>query len=124
MRVLLISDRPKACVALRQLLDQDPELSVVGEVSEPENSLIEVHDTRPDVVLLDWELSEVLANDLTLGLHSLRRPPTVVAFGEDSENRISALAAGAAAYVCRDEPSEWLLGALHRSGKLSPFALA
>ena len=124
MRVWLISDRPQARVALRRLLELDPELYVVGEVSEPENSLLEVHDTRPDLVLLDWESTSILANDLALGLHSLRRPPTVVAFGECSETRSSALAAGADAYVCRDEPPEWLLGTLHKSGKLSPFALA
>ena len=124
MRVLLISDRPQARAALRRLLAQDSELYVVGEVCEPENSLLEVHDTRPDLVLLDWELSDFLAYDLTLGLHSLRHPPTVVAFGERSETRSSALAGGADAYVCRDEPAEWLLGTLHKSGKLSPFALA
>ena len=124
MRVLLISDRPQARAALRRLLAQDSELYVIGEVSEPEDSLLEAHDTRPDLVLLDWELSDFLAYDLTLALHSLRRPPTVVAFGECSDTRSAALAGGADAYVCRDEPSEWLLGTLHKSGKLSPFALA
>ena len=109
---------------VHRLLAQDSELYVVGEVSEPETSLLEAHDTRPDLVLLDWELSDFLAYDLILSLHSLRRPPTVVAFGERSETRGAALAAGADAYVCRDEPTEWLLGTLHKSGKLSPFALA
>lgn len=124
MRVLLIGNRPQARLALRRLLEKDPGLFLVGEVAETESLLIQVHDTRPDLVLLDWELSELQAADLILGLRSLHRPPKVVAFGKSSETRYEALAAGADAFVSRDEPPEWVLDTLHSVARLSPFVVA
>jgi DNA-binding NarL/FixJ family response regulator len=124
MRVLLITSRPQARIALRHLLEMDPELYLVSEVSETDGLMLQVHDTRPDLVLLDWEQSDVEAADLILGLQSLRRPPAVVAFGECIEARYEALEAGADAFVSRDEPAEWMLDALYRIGRLSPVVVA
>lgn len=56
MRVFLADDQAKVRAALRLLLEQEPGLSVVGEVTEAKDLLAQVQVTQPDVVLLDWEL--------------------------------------------------------------------
>jgi DNA-binding NarL/FixJ family response regulator len=56
MRVFLADKQAKVRSALRLLLEQEPGLSVVGEAAEAEDLLAQVQRTRPDLVLLDWEL--------------------------------------------------------------------
>ena len=121
MRVLLIDDRPQMRSALRCLLEQEPGLSIVGEAAETKGLLAQVHEIRPDLVLLDWELPGLQAADLLPSLHVLRCPPKVVAFSERREARQEALAAGADAFVSREDPPEWLLNTLRRVGRLSPY---
>jgi DNA-binding NarL/FixJ family response regulator len=120
MRVLLTDNRTKTRAALKRLLEQEPEVSVVGEVAGAEDLLAQVQETRPDLVLLDWELSGLQATDLLSALHSLYRPLKVIAFSRNREARQEALAAGADAFVSREEPLEWLLITLHAVGGLSP----
>ena len=95
IQVLIADSQIRVRRALRLLLEQQPGLALVGAAADAQALLALLKQCCPDLVLLDWELSGILANDLTVGLHSLRRPPAVVAFGECSETRNSALAAGA-----------------------------
>lgn len=124
MRVLLTEDQTKKmCAALKRLLAQESELSVVGEAAEAMELLTQVQETHPDLVLLDWELPGLPAADLLSALHDLDFPPKVVAFGENREICHEALAAGADAFVSREEPPEWLLTTLRSVGGLSPHLL-
>jgi DNA-binding NarL/FixJ family response regulator len=63
MRVFLADDQAKVRAALRLLLEQEPGLSVVGEVTEAKDLLVQVQVTQPDVVLLDWELPGLRATE-------------------------------------------------------------
>jgi DNA-binding NarL/FixJ family response regulator len=120
MRILLSENRSKVRWALRQLLEQEPELSVVGEAAEVQDLLVQLQKTRPDLVLLDWELPGLQANALLSILHSLYRPLKVIAISGSRETRQAALDAGADAFISKEDPLEWLLITLHRVGGLSP----
>lgn len=120
MRVLLTDNRTRVRSALKRLLERESELSVVGEVAEVKDLLVQVQETQPDLVLLDWELPDLPAIDLLSTLHSLHSPPKVVAFSEHMEARQEALAAGADAFVSKTDPGEWLLTTLRAVGGLSP----
>ena len=124
MRVFLMGHRPQIRLALRGLLAQDPELDVVGEIGDTKDVLIRVHETRPDIVMLDWELPGFKAVDLLLGLQALRRPPKVVALSEREDARQEALAAGADAFVRRDETPEWVVNTVRSVGRLSPYMVS
>jgi DNA-binding NarL/FixJ family response regulator len=120
MRVLLTNDQTQVRSALRRLLEQESELSVVGEAGEAEDLLAQVQETRPDLVLLDWELPGLQATDLLLAMHSRYCPLKVVAFSEHKEARQEALDAGADAFISKDDPQERLLITLRAVGGLSP----
>jgi len=53
MHVLLADDQSKVRSALRLLLEQEPELNVVGEATKADELLAQVGTVCPDIVLLD-----------------------------------------------------------------------
>jgi DNA-binding NarL/FixJ family response regulator len=56
MRVLLADDQPALRSAVRFLLEQEPDLSIVGEVGDVAGLMERVAALHPDLLLLDWEL--------------------------------------------------------------------
>lgn len=120
MQVLLADNQKKRREALKQLLDQDPELSVVGEVSEADGLLDRLQDTRSDLLLLFWKLPGLQAAELLPALRAVSSPSRVVVFDEHKDPQAEALAAGADAFVSQEDPVEWLLRTLRNLGGLSP----
>ena len=112
MRVLLADDQSKVRSALRLLLEQEPELSVVGEAAEVEDLLAQVEATQPDLVLLDWELPGLRADDRLSALRTLCPRLKVIALSGRPEARRAALSAGADAFVSKGDPPEQLLAAV------------
>jgi DNA-binding NarL/FixJ family response regulator len=116
MRVLLADDQAKVRSALRLLLEQEQGVSVVGEAAEAGNLLVQVEATRPDLVLLDWELPGLGTNDRLSPLRTLSPRLKVIALSGKPEARRAALNAGADAFVSKGDPPEQLLTALHTAG--------
>ena len=112
MRVLLADDQPEVRSALRLLLEQEPWLRVIGEVSEANALLAQAHAARPDLVLLDWELPGLRAADPLTDLRSCCPELRVVALSGRPEARDSALMSGAWAFVSKGDPPERLLTTL------------
>ena len=63
MRVLLADDQKELRSAMRLLLEQEPDMELVGEVTEVIDLIEEVGAALPDLLLLDWELPELKATD-------------------------------------------------------------
>ena len=119
MRVLLADDQPKVRSALGLLLEQEPGLCVVGEATEAEELLTQIKATRPDLMLLDWELPGLaLANSVGAGkhllsvLHVFYPNLRIIALSGRPEAHQAALAAGADAFVSKGDPPERLLATL------------
>ena len=111
MRVLLAESQPKVRSALRLLLEQEPDLSVVGDAAEVDSLLTQMQAVRPDVLLLDWELPGLLASDLMPILHAICPRLRVIILGGRPETCRLALATGADAFVSKVDPPERLLAA-------------
>lgn len=112
MRILLADDQPQVRFALRVLLEQQPGLAVVGEVSDGSGLLEHVVMTLPDVVLLGWELPGLRATDSLARLRQVCPGILVVVLSGRIEARIDALSAGADAFVSKGDPPERLLDAI------------
>lgn len=112
MRILLADDQAQVRSALRLLLTQEPGLSVVGEAAETGVLLAQAEATRPDVVLLDWELPGLQAAT-PLSILRARCPCLkIIVLSGRPEARQAALAAGADAFVSKGDPPERLLAAV------------
>jgi DNA-binding NarL/FixJ family response regulator len=117
MRILLADDQAKVRSALRLLLEQEPGMDVVGEVAEAEALAIEVKDTQPDLVLLDWELPGLVVNGRFIALWPCHPYLKVIALSGRPEARRTAIAAGVDAFVCKGDPPERLLRTLRLIGR-------
>lgn len=111
MRVLLADDEARVRSALKLLLEQQPDLHVIGEAEESASLLAEVRATQPDAVLIDWELPGTPAAELVAVLQSLAPALLIVALSGRPEARQAALKAGADHFVSKVEPPERVLAA-------------
>jgi CBS domain-containing protein len=109
MHVLLADDQPQVRSALRLVLDHEPEMQVVGEVTNAETLLTQTRTIHPDLILLDWELPGLAMKNL---LPSLRKDSPyllIIALSGQLEARQNALEAGADGFVSKGDPPERLL---------------
>ena len=107
---ILIGDaQPRVRFGLHVLLEEQPGWRVAGEAVDAPALLDEIRGGCPDLVLLDWELPGMPAEEL---LATIRRacPDLRVIFmsGED-ELRGVALRAGADVFAYKADPPEKLL---------------
>jgi DNA-binding NarL/FixJ family response regulator len=116
MRVLLADDQPEVRSALRCILEQEPELSVVGEAAEVKELVEQIEAVSPDLILLDWELPGLDAANLPSALHADHPRPFIVALSGRPEAHRAALKAGADAFVSKGDPPDQLLATLHTVG--------
>ncbi len=108
-RVLIVDDQPQVRSALRLLLREELDVTIVGEASDLERALELVSVEQPDLVLLDWELPTQGGAVALAGLRTARPGLTVIALSGRPEARRAALAARADAFVSKGDPPENLL---------------
>jgi DNA-binding NarL/FixJ family response regulator len=112
MRILLADAQQKVRFALRVLLERQPDLEVLGEAVNAHELLDKTQDTCPDLVLLAWELPDLMAADLLPALRETCPDLAVIALSGRPEARQKALDAGADAFVSKSDPPERLLAAI------------
>src|SRR5688500_9254562 len=106
--IYLCDDVPELRALMKVVLEEDSELSVVGQAGDAETGVEEIAELQPDVVLLDLSMPGM---DGLEALPLIRRaaPDTaVIVFSGFTEERMAALAldSGADRYIEKGEPLE------------------
>ncbi len=117
MRIVLASARPDLRLALEILLREELGTEVVGTVSEAASLRSLLQSSRPDLVILDWDLPGYTPIQLLAEAKQLRRSPQIIVLGRDEGVRKEALAAGADAFVLSGDPPVVLIAAVLQSRK-------
>lgn len=76
-RTLIVDDEPLARERLRQLLQQEPDIELVGECSNGHEAIDAIRAQAPDLVFLDIQMPELTGFDVLERLEG-RRLPSVV----------------------------------------------
>jgi DNA-binding NarL/FixJ family response regulator len=101
---------------MRLLLAQEPDIVVVREAVDVDEAVSAAAFCRPDVVLLDWDLSRPSSSrntELTVSSLRVASPGSfVIALSGLPEARREALTAGVDAFVSKGDPPEELLAAV------------
>jgi len=126
IRVLLAEDHHVVRAAIASLLGKEPDLEVVGEISEASGIGEAVRVVKPDVLVLDAHMPGQKVIEAARELHA--RHPEVAVLILSAYNRreyvVGMLGAGAGGYVLKDDPPEALPAAVRavRAGRqwLSP----
>jgi DNA-binding NarL/FixJ family response regulator len=116
VRILIVDDHALFRVGIRGILQQEPDLEIVGEADDPRSALDAAFSTNPDVILMDLSLPAPGGIETT---QRIRRelPATaivVLAAEEDEDALFEAIRAGAAAFILKDIGPEDLVMVIRR----------
>jgi two-component system response regulator DesR len=113
VRVLIAGRGAVLRAALRHVLRFEPGVTADGSVASAEGLFAGARRTRPDLLLVDWDLWDPPAGGGAAAMARLRaQHPGLFLLALGGESRRAALAAGADAFVEKGEPPEGLLAAL------------
>ncbi|MET9706088.1 response regulator transcription factor [Streptomyces griseus] len=130
VRVVIVDDDQLVRMALRLVIDGEPDLTVVAEAADGNAAVIVVDEQRPDVVLMDVRMPGLDGLGATREILARAAPPRVLMLTTfDSDDLVlGALRAGALGFVLKDTPPQGILDAVRAvadgSPVLSPAATA
>ena len=117
IRVFLLDDHEVVRVGVRQLLDAEPGIEVVGEASTAAQALTRVPALRPDVAMLDVRLPDGDGVSVCRDIRSAIDPPPaclMLTSFPDDEALFTAIMAGASGYLLKQVSGTDLVGAVRR----------
>jgi two-component system, NarL family, response regulator NreC len=129
IRCILVDDHTLFRDGLRRVLENEPDIQVVGEAGNASEAVARVRELKPDVVLIDigmpgmssFEAARVITREF---------PGTRLIFltmYEDEEYLIQCLDVGASGYILKDAPGPKLITAVREVSQgrkyLSPQVL-
>ena len=118
-RVFLLDDHEVVRRGLRELIEGEDDLEVVGEAGTAEEALARVPSTRPDVAVLDVRLPDGDGVEVCREIRS-RHPEVqclmLTSFADD-EALFSAIMAGASGYVLKQVRGNDLIEGIRRVGR-------
>jgi DNA-binding NarL/FixJ family response regulator len=116
MRVFLASADERLRLALLLLLDHQPGMVVVGLSDRLLGLFSQVEGAQPDVLLLDWDLSEDKMADFFANIRILERRPQVIVLSTNPQNNEAIRATGADFIICKNAPLDELIPVLNDIG--------
>jgi len=119
MRLFIADSDSNVRLALQMYLQGEPGFYVTGIASEERGLLGQLEASRPDVLLLDMQLPGASLPDLLMDIRGLESAPKIVVFSINPEERVTALAAGADAFIDKILPPDELLEVLRLMKKNS-----
>lgn len=121
IRVLLVDDHKLIRVGLRQLLEAEPGIEIVGEAGEGEAAIEQARALAPNVVVLDINMPGMNGVEATRRLARLDPAPRILIVSVHAQDPIPTrlLEAGAAGYLTKEAAADEIVNAVKQvhSGK-------
>lgn len=114
VRVLIVDDHELVRLALKTVIEEEPDLTVVGEACTADEALIALESAEADVVLLDLRMPGmpgVKACEEICARWPGVRVVVLTSYDEDEEI-FGVLSAGAAGYLMKDSSPDSVLQAI------------
>ncbi|MDX3657901.1 response regulator transcription factor [Streptomyces sp. ID05-26A] len=101
VRVLLVDDHEVVRRGLREMLDDEPDISVIAEAGSVDEAVTRAQKTPPDVAVVDVQLPDGSGVDLCRSLRDLGIRCLVLTAFDDEEALVGAIMAGASGYLLK-----------------------
>jgi two-component system response regulator NreC len=114
IKVLLVDDHTILREGLRAVLENEPDLYVVGEAEDGLEAVKAASVLNPDVVLMDVAMPRLNGIEATHQIHHLNPciKILILSMHDDEEYIRLALAAGAMGYLLKDSDTQELMSAI------------
>lgn len=114
-KVLIVDDHPVFRQGLRDVLETDPKLTIIGEAADGEVALELVQEISPDVILMDINLPTMNGLQVTRKIKGQFPQIRIIMITgyDDVEQVFHALRSGASAYCPKDITPEALIDIIH-----------
>ena len=109
LNIVIGDAQPRVRFGLHVLLEEQPGWRIAGEAVDVQALLDRIRDGCPDLVLLDWELPGMPAEELLATIRQACPDLRVIFMSGKDELREAALRAGADVFACKADPPEKLL---------------
>src|SRR5260370_2731710 len=123
MKILLADDHNVLRKGLRRILEEEPDLQVVGEAGNGREAVNLAHSLRPDIVVMD--IAMPLMNGLEATRQILKRNSDmnvlILSMYSDENYVVQVLRAGARGYLLKDTAEEDLITAVRTVANGQPF---
>jgi DNA-binding NarL/FixJ family response regulator len=115
-RILLVDDHPFMRAGLAQLINQQPDLAVVGEASDPAEAQRTAVKTLPDLILSDITMPGRSGLEFIKDLQATQPhlAVLVVSMHDEALYAERAIRAGARGYIMKEAGGESLLAAIRQ----------
>lgn len=115
-KVLLACDHALQRAGYRAVLEADPHVCVIGEAVSGRDAVALARGLRPDVIVMDVDISDAACVPTTAELCADPGAPVLLLTGaEDDSRAFDALRAGAAGVLVKDAPPDALTRAVEVS---------
>src|SRR6266567_4656718 len=112
IRALLVDDHALVREGIRQILDKEPDIMVIGEADRGDVALELIDSQQPDVVLLDVRMPGMSGIETTRRIRAAFPKVRVLILSAYADFVVEAFSAGASGYVLKSAHSTELVAAL------------
>ena len=111
VRIVIADDHPIFRDGLRKLLEQEPDLEVVGEAADGADAVKLARELKPDILLLDFAMPRHPGLEALRALEAEQEGPRTIVLTASIEKRqiIEALQLGARGVVLKESATQLLL---------------
>jgi DNA-binding NarL/FixJ family response regulator len=115
LRVVVADDQAMVRAGFRSLLNEEPDIEVVGEAADGEQAIAAVRRFRPDVALMDIRMPNVDGLEATRRIvaDGLAARILILTTFDLDEYVYEGLRAGASGFLLKDASPEQLIAAIH-----------
>jgi len=119
LTVLLVDDHALVRRGFRRILEDDPEIEVIGEASDGEEAVRLANEEKPAVIVMDCALPGMNGLEATRKILEARPEAAVLMLSMHSEDTLvrQALVAGARGYILKNAMDLDLVSAIKRAAK-------
>ncbi len=116
LRIAIADDHALIRLGLRAIVQDEPDMELVGEAATGRDAIELCRDLRPDVLVLDFDLPDIDGLEVTTQLTSAKPCPRILilTMHDNEEYAIRVLQAGAAGFVVKDSSSSQLPDAIRK----------
>lgn len=115
IRVLLVDDHAIVRQGLAAMIENEPDMTVVGQAGNGQEAIAAYRQLQPDITLMDLRMPHMSGVDATIAICAEFTQARIIVLTtyDGDEDIYRALRAGAKGYLLKDAEPEALLNAIH-----------